>query len=276
MAVVFVFGAIIGSFLNVVSYRFHTGKSLGGHSHCLSCATPLQWYELFPLFSYLALRGHCRSCGCYIPARYFWVELTTGALFVAGFWSVLNGSGGEYAINSWSLGLLWVALSIMVVIVVYDLYHFIIPDALVAWLTLVVVGKAIAELITLPTISATLLISWLGTALLGSGFFLFLWLISKGTWLGFGDVKLAFPLGLLVGAERVFSLVVLSFWIGATVSLLLIALQRLTRGKPPLHLLTGSLTIKSAVPFAPFLVASALVIIFTDFNVLSLFSSLKI
>ena len=53
-------GAIIGSFLNVVIYRFHTGKSLSGNSHCLSCGQGLRWYVLFPVFSYLALQGRCR------------------------------------------------------------------------------------------------------------------------------------------------------------------------------------------------------------------------
>ena len=79
----FVFGVIIGSFLNVYIYRFHTGKSLSGHSHCLSCGTPLKPYELIPLLSYVFLRGRCRTCGCKIPARYFLVELTAGLLVIS-------------------------------------------------------------------------------------------------------------------------------------------------------------------------------------------------
>jgi len=78
----FGFGVIIGSFLNVLIYRFHTGKSLSGHSHCLSCGTRLCWFELLPLVSYLGLRGRCRTCGCRIPNRYFLVEFATGMAFV--------------------------------------------------------------------------------------------------------------------------------------------------------------------------------------------------
>ena len=110
------------------------------------------------------------------------------------------------------------------------------------------------------------------SALGGVAFFLFLWIVSKGQWLGFGDVKLAFPLGLLVGPAYVFSFVVLSFWIGAGVSLLLLGAARFSRGKAGLHVPGKALTMKSAVPFAPFLVASTVVILFTHFNVLALFS----
>ncbi len=260
--IAFGFGIIVGSFLNVYIYRFHTGKSLAGRSHCLSCGTPLRWYELVPLFSYLFLRGRCRTCGCKVPARYFLVELITGLLFVCSLTLTLDVI---------SLLLLWFIMSLLVVITVYDLYHFIIPDKLTFVLTILV----------------TILIGyeyWAGSgnyarlgwdvvvALGGSLFFLFLWVVSKGKWLGFGDVKLAFPLGFLVGAESVFSFVVLSFWIGAAISLLLLAWQRFGRGQSALHLSSRSLTMKSAVPFAPFLTLSAVIVLFTHFNVLSLFS----
>ena len=258
----FGFGVIIGSFLNVYIYRFHTGKSLAGSSHCLSCGADLRWFELFPLVSYLALRGRCRTCGCRIPGRYFLVELMTGLLFALTLTLTL-----EVAL----VLLWWFILSVLVVIVVYDLYHFIIPDRLTILLTiatLVLYGYTfVVHGNSLETIGWSVL-----AALGGSAFFLFLWAISKGRWLGFGDVKLAFPLGLLVGPTAVFSFVVLSFWIGAIVSLAIIGWSWLSRGKDGLHLPSRSLTMKSAVPFAPFLVASGLVILFTSFNVLALFS----
>ncbi len=258
----FGFGVIIGSFLNVYIYRFHTGKSLSGHSHCLSCGKQLKWYELFPLFSYLFLRGRCKGCGCKIPARYFLVELLTGILFVLSL---------TLTLDLIEILLLWFILSILVVITVYDLYHFIIPDRLVVILTvMVLIVMSYSHYLNPITLES---ISWqfLATGL-GSGFLLILWLISKGTWLGFGDVKLAIPLGLLVGTEQVFSFIVLSFWIGAGISLLILGFIRLSRGKSLLHLQPGTLTMKSAVPFAPFMVASSLVILFTHFNVLELFS----
>jgi len=262
-SVAFGFGVIVGSFLNVYIYRFHTGKSLSGHSHCLSCATPLKWFELFPLLSYLALRARCRSCGCKIPVRYFLVELTTGLLFL-GSVSVVT--------DITELLLLWLILAILVIITVYDFYHFIIPDSLTLALTVSVAGL-LAMQTYLGLISVDGLLLDMGAAAGGVLFFLFLWLISKGAWIGFGDVKLAFPLGLLVGAQLVFSFVVLAFWIGAALSLTIIGVLYLhNRGKAGLQLPTTTLTMKSAVPFAPFMVASSLVILFTQFNVLQLFS----
>lgn len=261
-AAAFGFGVIIGSFLNVYIYRFHTGKSLSGHSHCLSCARKLTWYELFPLVSYLGLRGRCRTCGCRIPVRYFLVELLTGLLFALSV---------SITIDVLQLLVWWYIFSVLVVITVYDLYHFIIPDRLTIYLTVAAVllygyrwwqGVFMLENVFMYTLSA------LG----GTAFFLLLWVVSKGQWLGFGDVKLAFPLGLLVGPAYVFSFVVLSFWIGAGVSLLLLGAARYSRGKAGLHVLGKALTMKSAVPFAPFLVASTVVILFTHFNVLALFS----
>lgn len=258
----FGFGIIIGSFLNVYIYRFHTGKSLGGSSHCLSCGTGLRWFELFPLLSYLVLRGRCRTCGCYIPSRYLLVELATGVLFALTLVLTLDLP----LVFLW-----WFVFSVLVVITVYDLYHFIIPDKLTFVLTVaafVLLGYRLWRgEIGVDEVGWGVL-----AAFLGSAFFYLLWAVSKGRWLGFGDVKLAFPLGLLVGAAYVFSFVVMSFWIGAGISLAMLGLQRLRRGKAGLHLGGQTLTMKSAVPFAPFLVASSLVILFTDCNVLAFFS----
>jgi prepilin signal peptidase PulO-like enzyme (type II secretory pathway) len=165
----------------------------------------------------------------------------------------------------------WYVLALLVSITLYDLYHFIIPDVL----SLALLGGA-GALFTyravvgeaLPALGIDVL-----AALAGSGFLFFLWYVSKGTWLGFGDVKLAFPLGLLVGAPYVFSLIVLAFWIGAVVSVLLLLMQTvLKRGQQHLRLPLGTLTMKSVVPFAPFLVAAVLVVLFTRINVLTLFS----
>ena len=261
--IAFGFGVIIGSFLNVYIYRFHTGKSLAGSSHCLSCGETLLWYELFPLVSYLGLRGRCNKCGCKIPIRYFVVELTTGLLFAAAL-LVTTELG--------ALLLLWLIFSLMVIITVYDYYHFIIPDSLTFALlhgTLSLVGyQWYLTPVSLEDVGLRIV-----AALAGSAFFLALWLLSKGAWLGFGDVKLAVPLGILVGSSQVFSFVVLSFWIGAGVSLTILTLAwLLERGKSHLQLPSLGLTMKSAVPFAPFMVASSLVIIFTQFNALALFS----
>ena len=259
--VVFALGAVIGSFLNVYIYRFHTGKSLAGSSHCLSCGVSLSWYELFPIFSFLVIRGRCRHCYSRVPIRYFLVELTTAFLFLL---SLLIST------IYFKLAILWLISAILVVILVYDYYHFIIPDSLtVVFAGLVIVLLGHSYFINQTSLAA--IGSDFMAALLGSGFFLLLWLISKGQWLGFGDVKLAFPLGLLVGAKSVFSFIVISFWIGACVSLMILAIQYLRRGKSHLRLVTPAITMKSAVPFAPFLISGALLTFFAKINVLSFF-----
>lgn len=258
----FCYGAIIGSFLNVYIYRFHTGKSLAGRSHCLSCGRTLRWFELFPLFSFLCLRGRCRTCKCHITSRYFFVELLTGVLFVAPLFI----AGTVY-----ELLYLWLAMTILVVITVYDMNHYIIPDSLTLALGVLVVGWGVFKYVVLG-VPLTLLGVDVLAALAGSGFFYMLWFISKGQWIGFGDVKLAIPLGLMVGAANVFSMVVLSFWIGAAVSVFLVFLSKLARGKLRLHLRLQNLTIKSVVPFAPFMIAGCLLVLFTHINVLALFT----
>jgi leader peptidase (prepilin peptidase)/N-methyltransferase len=262
-------GVIIGSFLNVVIYRFHTGKSLAGSSHCLSCGKPLRWYELFPLVSYLVLQGRCSGCGSRIPVRYFLVELLTAALFAAAV--TLSTAAAPLVIDPVLLLFHFAIISVLVVITVYDLYHFIIPDSLTALLTALVAGLIgyfyYEGAVGWADVGVDVL-----AALAGSGFLLFLWTISRGQWLGFGDVKLAFPLGLLVGAGQVFTFVVLSFWIGAAISLAIIGISKWRRGKADLQLSERTLTMKSAVPFAPFLVASSLVVLLTHFDALRLFS----
>lgn len=256
------FGVIIGSFLNVYIYRFHTGKSLTGSSHCMSCGHPLRWYDLFPLVSYVWLKGRCRDCGCTIPPRYFLVELGTALLFAAA--SLLAATWLE--LLWW-----WGVFALLVVVFVYDLYHFIIPDELIIALMLLIGGRFL-WLYAEAGVSAAEIGEAMIAAVLGAGFFLVLWVVSRGAWLGFGDVKLALPLGLLVGSELVFSFVVYSFWVGASVSVCIILWQQWRRGQTALRNYSEGLTMKSAVPFAPFLILAALIVVFTKSNVLSLFS----
>ena len=260
--VAFVFGVIFGSFLDVCLCRFHTGKSIGGSSHCMSCGKRLRWYELFPLLSFALQLGRCRGCGSRIPGRLCLMEVATGSLFGLALWS---------ASSVVELGWLLVLLLVLLFITVYDWLHFIIPDeatiALTA-LTVVWVGYDwFAGVLTLTDVGVLV-----GASIAGAGFFFFLWFVSGGKWLGFGDVKLAIPLGLWVGAAGVFSYIVLSFWVGAAISLSILAYQKYYRGKQFLHLKPESLTMKSAVPFAPFMIIGAGLVYFFNLDVLSLFS----
>lgn len=246
-------GAIIGSFLNVVIYRLHTGRSLGGRSHCMSCGHILCWYELVPIVSYFGLRGKCMACSAYIPVRYCAVEIATALLFMMA-WHL-------FAFDFALLLLTFIMLSVLVVVFVYDMRHTIIPDEL----SLALGGLSLGFLAHAWWGGASLGVLG-GDVLAGLGagaFFGGLWLISKGRWIGLGDAKLAVPLGVIVGAYSVFSMVVLAFWIGAFVSLVLLATQRvLSSGKTGLHFPSLPRTIKSEIPFAPFLIAAFLLVHF--------------
>lgn len=245
------FGAIIGSFLNVVIYRLHTGHSMNGRSHCMSCGKVLAWYELFPVLSYIALRGSCRGCASYIPSRYLVVEVLSGSLFVL-VWNLFSTQPFLLAFN-------FVLVSVCMVMLVYDIRHMIIPDELtiaVGAIACIFIGYAIFQGSEYTVIATHGMAGACATL-----FFWGLWYISKGRWIGFGDVKLAFPFGFMVGLEGVFSVVVLSFWIGAVISLTLLGLERLSkRGKVRLHFLSSPITIKSEVPFAPFFITGFLLV----------------
>lgn len=256
-------GVIIGSFLNVFLYRFHTGRNLGGTSHCLSCGSKLSPLELIPLLSYVFLRGRCQNCSSYIPSRYFIVEAMTAILFAAVF-SVSSGVA--------DLLFGWMVVILFVCIAVYDWYHMVIPDEFTFALTVVMFFGWIYKMAEL-NLPVDYFVYSVGAAFLTSVFLFLLWKVSRGAWIGFGDVKLVFPLALGLGYTSAFSLVVLSFWIGACLGLALLLAQKMyRRGQPHLRLLDKELTIKSAVPFAPFLILAYLTIYLWHIDVVALLS----
>lgn len=249
----FCFGAVFGSFTNVVAYRMHTGRSLNDRSHCLSCGRTLRWYELVPVFSYAALRGRCGTCGSWVPLRYLGVEVASGITYA---FLALSIDDPALLVLSCALA------SVLIVTVLYDLAHFIIPDEMV----LVASGIAFAWFAygAYAGTGEGSLVSHCAGAAIAFLFYGGLWYVSGGRWLGFGDAKLAVPLGFLVGIGGVFSFIVLSFWVGALVSLALMAFGSIVRGgQSGLRFDSGPIKMKSEVPFAPFLiVAFALVFLF--------------
>lgn len=256
-SVVFILGLIIGSFLNVVIYRLNTGRSLSGHSHCMSCGTQLRWYELVPLFSYLIQRARCRSCSSWIPVRYFLCELTTAVSFVLAY----SAAG-----FSFQTALTFLLFSVLVVTFFYDIDHLIIPDLLVGATTIIVLALVLSV-----TSEPVALLTHLGAAVGAFSFFGGLWLVSKGRWIGLGDAKLAAPLAFLLGPWGTFSFVVFSFWIGSAVALSIIGGQKLIgRGQRYLRMRQFRFTMKSEVPFAPFIIASFIIVYLYSVNAIVL------
>lgn len=273
---IFIFGTIIGSFLNVVILRYNTGESIvSGKSACFSCAKSLPWYEMFPVLSFIALRGKCGNCKSKISWQYPLVEFFTGVFFLLAFFKVFNHSlaFGEFIIGSSLLVLYyWIIFSLLIIIFVYDYRHKMIPD-LPLWIFngLGFLSLIDLKLNILPFLGAGKFISidWssLFAGFVLSAFFASIWLVSRGRWMGFGDVKLVLGIGWFLGLVSGISAVILGFWIGAAVSLILLFLQKLNlRGK--------SLTIKSEIPFAPFLILGLLSVFFLGFDVIGLSSLL--
>ncbi|MBI4136239.1 MAG: prepilin peptidase [Candidatus Vogelbacteria bacterium] len=243
VAAVFIFGLIVGSFLNVVIYRYQTGYTVLGRSECLICGKKLKWFELVPVLSFIIQGGRCRVCQAKISWQYPVVELLTAALFLGAFWRA------GFAFTPWLI-VDWVILSLLIVITVYDWRHKIIPDHFVYGLIVVALLRSV----------------WLGwagnAALVGLAlgvFFWLLWFASRGRWLGLGDAKLALGLGLFLGWPTALSAVTLAFWSGALVGLALVA----SRGY----------NMKSEVPFAPFLALGAWLVYLFQIDVLNFFSS---
>ena len=126
----FILGIIIGSFLNVVIYRFHTRKVLGGRSACMSCQNKLHFYELIPLISFFVLRGRCRVCKTKISKMYPIVEFITGLIFLGLFLKFQDILFLNLPVFIFTYVYYAIVLSLLIVIAFYDLRHKIIPDAL--------------------------------------------------------------------------------------------------------------------------------------------------
>lgn len=237
----FIFGTIIGSFLNVVIFRLKTGKSVSGRSFCISCGKTLSALELVPLFSFLFLRGKCKTCKTKISWQYPLVEFITGVVF---FFVFLKLSLNFPEINTFALAYYFVVFSILIVIAVYDIKHTIIPDNLVYIFS----GLSLLWLIYFY---GTGIFSLFGTLDFLAGPILFLpffllWLISGGKWMGLGDAKLALGVGWMLGLAYGLSAIVVGFWSGAIFSVTLMFLNSFGKRK--------KIGWKSEVPFAPFII----------------------
>lgn len=230
------FGACIGSFLNVVIYRLPRGQSIvSPPSRCPKCGYRLKWYDNVPIIGWLLLGGRCRNCRNAISIQYPLVELITALLFVLVVWLTPPGP---------LLATRLLLVCILIVLFGIDLEHQILPNA-----------------ITLPGIVAGLLLSLIAPpglrdaligVVVGGGILYaiawgyYLWRREEG--LGMGDVKMLAMIGAFLGWKAVLVTLVLSSFSGALIGVALIAAQR------------GSM--KFALPFGTFLAIGAAVAMF--------------
>lgn len=262
--IVFIFGVIIGSFLNVVILRFRTGRTLGGRSACMTCSKTLTWYELIPLGSFLTQRGRCRGCRTRISWQYPIVEALTGFLFVLLSWKFAYLLPENLGLFLVLFGFYGIIFSILIVLSVYDIKHKILPDSLVfpfAGLAFLGMFFIFGNSIVLHLPSYT---QFLAGIVLPAPF-LFLWILSKGKWMGLGDVKLMIGIGFLLGLSAGVTAILISFWVGAGVSILMLLLAPYF-GKKAIHL-------KTALPFGPFLAIGTIIVFLCGLD-LSLIGSL--
>jgi len=238
--VVFLFGLIIGSFLSCVIYRLETNDSfLKGRSFCPNCKHALALQDLVPVLSFLFLRGKCRYCQKTISWQYPLVELATAILFVL----VFRYFGG----NILAIVYGFIISSFLIIIFVYDLKHYVIPSSVIYPALVITFSYELFEMWNLGYLD--LGGAWnLFLGILPSFFLLAIILISRGKWMGFGDFELAILMGLILGWPNILIALFLAFFIGAVVGTALIAL--------------GVKTLKSEVPFGPFLVIGTFLAMF--------------
>ncbi|MCX6779243.1 MAG: prepilin peptidase [Candidatus Magasanikbacteria bacterium] len=241
----FVFGALIGSFLNVVALRLPSEERFWrGRSHCVFCNKLLHWFELIPLVSFLWQGGKCRDCKKNISWRYILIEIATGGLF----------SGTYYFLSGQSLFYFWptlicylIIISVLEIIFLIDLKEGIIFDLLIwPFIVLILVFWILSGANWL-----IFLLSGLGCA----AFFGAQYLLSRGKWIGAGDIGLGFLLGAWLGFPAILVALFFSYVVGALIGLVLIILKKKSWA--------------SSLPFAVFLIPGAFFALFWGHRIVS-------
>lgn len=288
-ALLFLFGLMIGSFLNVLIWRYKPDQNvfavsrIGGRSNCPHCFKILHWNELVPIFSFLIQGGKCRSCRAKLSLQYPLVEFLSGIIFIgvpiflSHFYGIKNFVFVSFQASPWFYGLVFVWLAIFLIwflVVAIDIKEYLVPNelnlilaVLGAILTLVLFTHGESFLISqtsflkhfsfLFTPFQNIVLNHILGALAGSVLFSLIVFLSRGRGMGFGDVKLAFAAGLILGWPDIGLAAALAFIFGGLWGAILIFLRRKT--------------MKDKIPFAPFFVLGALLTVFFGFQIVSFY-----
>lgn len=241
---IFILGLIIGSFLNVVIYRLPQGESIVyPSSKCPNCGHKLSPLELIPVFSYLLLRGKCKSCGANISIRYPIIELSTGIIFIINYLFLSN-------LIILIAGLIF--SSLLIVLTMIDFDHQLLPDKLTLG------GLVVGLIFSFFRSDITVIYSLAGILAAGGSLFLIAYL-SKGG-MGGGDIKMMAMVGSFTGPI----IAVSSIFLGAVIALIA-HLPGIVSGK------TG---MKTKLPFGPFLALASLVLWFWSEELFNLYINL--
>lgn len=243
----FIFGTAIGSFLNVLIDRLPREESINGRSHCEFCKKTLSPLDLIPVISFIFLQGKCRYCGKKLSWQYLLIEILTGTLFVLIFnlkFEIYN-SNLEFQILN------YVIASCLIVIFFIDLKNQIIPDEMqIALFITILFLRVIGSIGVVGVMWGAL------EGLIVMLPILFLYLITRGRGMGFGDVKLAFNMGFFLGIKGGFVAIYLGFILGAFFGIVLLLMKKKK--------------MKSKIAFGPFLVAGMVIVMFFEKPIFSL------
>lgn len=237
------FGLFVGSFLNVVILRLHSGEKgiATGKSHCVSCKHPLQSLDLIPIFSWLFLRGKCRYCRASISVQYPLVEAANSAVWLGAFFAA---ESVFQAIFFSVLG------SILLALFVIDARFYELPDELSI--------PAIVMVVAVLALGVSWLPNW-PDAFIGAAiptiFFGAQWVFSRGAWIGDGDLRLGILMGLLLGWQKTLVALFLAYILGAIIGVFAIAMGKKTGG--------------SMLPFGPFLILGTVIAFFWGNKIIS-------
>lgn len=235
---VFVLGLSIGSFLNVCIWRTRENISIvRGRSMCPNCHFSVKWYDNIPLLSFILLKGKCRRCSKNISWQYPIIEFVTGILFLFVAW----WHNGSSCFLTLEMARDWMIISFLIFIFVYDFKH--------------------QEILSIPTIVLSIFLflfsiptgwnSWQNMLIgagVGGGFFFLQYIVSKGKWIGGGDVRLGLLMGVILGWPDILFALFVSYIIGAISGLIMI-----NRNKKDM---------KSEVPFGTYLTIGTFVTMF--------------
>lgn len=239
----FVIGIFFGSFYNVIIDRLPRGEDfLIGRSHCDFCKHVLSWKDLVPLLSFVLLCGKCRYCKKKLGLKYPIIEIATGILFSFTYIMFQDQP-------SLFIGILLAIISCLIIIFYTDFFSGIIPDKILFALSFFSVFRLFLLRQSFITFFLTAVVCFI--------LFLLLFLFTRGKGIGFGDVKYAFVMGLLLGFPNIIPALYIAFLTGAFLALILVLLRKKR--------------MKSAIPFGPFLVGGTIITLFYGAGVWAFF-----
>jgi len=253
--VVFLFGAVIGSFLNVCIHRMPLDQSIiSPPSHCPHCNQRIRWIDNIPLLSFLFLGGKCRKCGAKISPRYFLVELLTATLFLLMWLKLTQWDHppvhGIYFLKG---PIYWFVIGGLIVATFIDFEHYIIPNEIT--LGGIVVGVALSAayppLMGVDSMTASLLRSLLGMLVGGLTLLAVAFigeLIFRKEAMGMGDVKFLAAIGAFFGWQSTLFTIFVSSLLGGVIGLVLVLVSK--KGW------------QSRIPYGPYIALGALLWMF--------------